>query len=276
MSEPQVAASGHLLEPEQLQARLNDTGQGILLVQVTSAEVFVQAHIAGATLVTPAELVCGIPPATGKLPALADLEQLFNRIGYQPHKSVVVYDDEGGGWAGRLAWTLDVIGHADWQYLNGGLHAWHHAGLPLQQGDGGAGNANHNPLALQIDKQPIAEIEDVLQTLDDPNAVVWDVRSAEEYQGLRAAAARSGHIPGAVNLDWLLLQDADAQYRITDSVVERVRALGIMDKAVITHCQTHHRSGLSYMLGRILGMDIRAYHGSWSEWGNREDTPIEV
>ena len=52
--------------------------------------------------------------------------------------------------------------------------------------------------------------------------------------------------------------------------------LGIADKRIITHCQTHHRSGLSYMVGRILGLDIRAYHGSWSEWGNHPETPIEL
>jgi thiosulfate/3-mercaptopyruvate sulfurtransferase len=51
--------------------------------------------------------------------------------------------------------------------------------------------------------------------------------------------------------------------------------LGISnDKTVITHCQTHHRSGFTYLIGRILGFNIKAYAGSWSEWGNRPDTPI--
>jgi thiosulfate/3-mercaptopyruvate sulfurtransferase len=48
-------------------------------------------------------------------------------------------------------------------------------------------------------------------------------------------------------------------------------------RPVITHCQSHHRSGLSYMVGRLLGFaNIRAYHGSWGEWGNRDDLPIET
>jgi len=58
---------------------------------------------------------------------------------------------------------------------------------------------------------------------------------------------------------------------------ELLAQLGIDDtKRIITHCQTHHRSGLTYFIGRWLGLDIRAYHGSWSEWGNDPDTPIEV
>ena len=88
-----------LLEPSELSAMNTDN---VILVQVTSAELFAQAHIPGAVLVTPQELVCGIPPASGKLPALADLERLFNRIGYQPDCKIIAFDDEGGGWAGRF------------------------------------------------------------------------------------------------------------------------------------------------------------------------------
>ncbi|MBT3897162.1 MAG: sulfurtransferase, partial [Gammaproteobacteria bacterium] len=48
------------------------------------------------------------------------------------------------------------------------------------------------------------------------------------------------------------------------------------DKKIITHCQTHHRSGLTYLIGKSLGYDIKAYPGSWSEWGNHPDTPVET
>lgn len=268
---PQVA----VIEPSELHTELAARQEDLLLVQVTSPQVFEQAHIEGAVLVTPAELVCGVPPATGRLPEVDALNRLFSRIGYRPELDIVVYDDEGGGWAGRLAWTLDVIGHRRWRYLNGGLHAWHHDGFTLVQGHG------HTPsptsVSLQIDTTPIAEIADVLASLDDSEQVIWDVRSAEEYAGIRQASARSGHIPGAINLDWLHLQDPQRQYRLVADIENKLKKLGITDKSnIITHCQTHHRSGLSYMLGRLLGLPIQAYHGSWSEWGNREDTPIEL
>ena len=270
--------SANVIEVDALHALLPNDAQDddhLLLVQVTSAQVFEQAHIAGAVLVTPQELVCGVPPATGRLPDKDALEHLFRRIGYTGDEHIVVYDDEGGGWAGRFAWTLDVIGHDGWTYLNGGLHAWHHAGLPLTQGQQNLPNPSQ--VCLSIGQGPIAEIADVLQAIDDPQQVIWDVRSAQEYSGERKSANRVGHIPGAVNLDWLLLQDPERQLRLASGIEARLVELGISGKGgVITHCQTHHRSGLSYMLGRLLGMDIRAYHGSWSEWGNREDTPIEL
>jgi thiosulfate/3-mercaptopyruvate sulfurtransferase len=72
------------------------------------------------------------------------------------------------------------------------------------------------------------------------------------------------------------VQDRDRQLRVISDLEALLAEHGISGKGgIITHCQTHHRSGLTYMLGRLLGLDIRAYHGSWSEWGNREDTPIE-
>ena len=259
-----------VLEPDAV-ADLPETDT--LLVQVTSSALFEQAHIPGAVLIEPAELVCGIPPAGGKLPSAAQISATLSRIGYQPQQRIIAFDDEGGGWAGRLCWTLDVIGHYDWAYLDGGLHAWHAAGLPLAQGFSTPAPAE--PCEISIDTDPIAEILDVMTAIDDANSVIWDVRSAEEYAGLRSGSARRGHIPGAVNLDWELLKDANRQLRLIDNLEAVAESLGLFRaEQVITHCQTHHRSGLSYLVGRLLGLNIKAFHGSWAEWGNDPSTPI--
>ena len=73
------------------------------------------------------------------------------------------------------------------------------------------------------------------------------------------------------------MMDFKRNQRIYEDALERLAALGITpDKPTITHCQSHHRSGFTYLLGRILGFDsIRAYDGSWAEWGNLKDTPVE-
>ena len=261
-----------LIEADALEGRQDR--DDLTLIQVTSRETYLQAHIDGSILVQPQELVSGLPPAVGRLPDIAALNALFARIGYKPSQKFVIYDDEGGGWAGRFAWTLDVIGHDGWIYLNGGLHAWHGQGLPLSQG--APSEIEPTSVNLTINPAPIAEISDVLDAIDDPNQVIWDARSAEEYRGLKQASRHLGHIPGAVNLDWLDVQDPAQNFRIIDHLTELLTQKGISDKkGIITHCQTHHRSGLTYMLGRLLGLPIRAYHGSWSEWGNRDDVPIE-
>ena len=102
------------------------------------------------------------------------------------------------------------------------------------------------------------------------------MRSAKEYAGLRSGSARHGHIPGAVNLDWELLKDSRRQLRLVENLDEIAASLGLLQaKQIITHCQSHHRSGLSYLVGRLLGLNIKAFHGSWAEWGNEPNTPIE-
>jgi len=264
----------HILEPADLAAKLADDG-AVLLIHVATAAAYAAAHVPGAVHVEPAELVSGIRPATGQLPATPRLEQLFSRIGYRPDATIVVYDDEGGGWAGRFIWTLDIIGHHNWWYLNGGIHAWAAAGQPLQRTPVAV---KPTAVELSIDRRPIADADDIIGRLGDPGAVIWDCRSADEYAGRRATAARNGHIPGAVHLDWLDLMDRDRQLRLRSDIAALLESRGISrDKEVIVHCQTHHRSGLAYLVGRALGYPkIRGYHGSWSDWGNRDDTPVET
>ena len=263
-----------ILEPETLAAKLAGHPE-TLLIHVASAAAYAAGHIEGAIHVAPAELVSGKAPATGQLPDLARLEALFSRIGYRADVPIVVYDDEGGGWAGRFIWTLDVIGHHDWFYLNGGIHAWAAAGAPLQQTPV---QPRPTRVRLALDRGPIADVPDVLARLGDASVVVWDCRSADEYTGRRATALRNGHIPGAVHLDWLDLMDHARQLRLRTDLAALLDSYAITrDKEVIVHCQTHHRSGLAYLVARLLQYpNVRGYHGSWSEWGNRHDTPIET
>ena len=71
--------------------------------------------------------------------------------------------------------------------------------------------------------------------------------------------------------------DRAASLRIRKDIKDVLNDLGLTtDKKIITHCQTHHRSGLTYLIGKSLGYDIKAYPGSWSEWGNHPDTPVET
>lgn len=262
-----------LLEPEDL-AALN--ADDLLLVHVAQGAAFEHAHLPRACLVEPAALVSGQPPAPGRLPDHRRLEALFSTLGYRPDRHVVVYDDEGGGWAGRFAWTLDIIGHRRWSYLNGGLQAWHAAGLPLEAGPAAA--VTPTPVSLDLDLGPLATIDDVATAMGDPDTVIWDVRSPAEYRGEKSGSRRAGHIPTAVNLDWMRLKDPARQLRLVEDLQGLLEAHGIVPSAqVITHCQSHHRSGLSYLAGRLLGFSrIRAYDGSWAEWGSRDDTPVAV
>lgn len=261
-----------VVEPHDLVDRLTD--DHLLIIDLCREEIYRQYHLPNAIHVSPAELVSGVKPATGKLPAIERLEQLFSRIGYRPDLHILVYDDEGGGWAGRFIWTLDVIGHTGYSYLNGGLIAWAEAGLPLTAD---VPDVAPTAVSLRIHPAAIAEKSDVLASIEDPDVVIWDARSPEEFAGTRVVAQRGGHVPGAINLDWLELMDRNAGLRLRADLATLLEQKGLLNaKQIITHCQTHHRSGLAYLVGKLLQLDIRGYHGSWSEWGNDPETPIEV
>lgn len=264
-----------LIEADQLEPLLGHPK--LLILDTCDTEKYRKYHIPGAIHIPPKALQCGSQPVPGKLPSTEQLTELFSNVGLNGDKHVVVYDDEGGGWAGRLIWTLDVIGHKNYSYLNGGLFAWGNERHSLESAPPQIKKTDY---AITINKTVIAEVEDIIPQLGNEDFAIWDARSAAEYDGSKVLAQRGGHIPGAVNIDWLELMDRNNNLRLVDlkPLQQRLNECGLdKNKHIVTHCQTHHRSGLTYLAMKILGYkNIQAYHGSWSEWGNREDTPIET
>lgn len=261
-----------LLEPEQLEQHLGEAN--LLIVDLSREEYYLENHIPGAVSVSPAEIMSGLRPTVGKLISQERLRQLVNRLGLTPQSRVVVCDDEGGGWAGRFIWTLDVIGHRQWSYLNGGMVAWRNEGFPVTDE---IPDITPTDSQISLDLAPVAEADDILNNLNNNEFVVWDARSQEEYDGVRSLAARAGHIPGAIRCEWTSLMDADRNLRVRKDAASYLASLGLTPgKIIVTHCHSHHRSGFTYLVARLLGYpQIKAYHGAWSEWGNLPDTPIE-
>ncbi|MCQ4346276.1 rhodanese-like domain-containing protein [Pseudomonas stutzeri] len=261
-----------LIEPAELASRLD--APELILVDLTPVARYAEGHIPGARHVDTRRTQLGQPPAPGLLPEWSDFQALLGELGHRPEAVYVLYDDEGGPWAGRFGWLLDLIGHRTWHHLNGGLQAWLADGRELSTE---LPAAVGGPVAVRPVADVLASREYLLEHLHDDKLLIWDARSPEEYRGEKVLAARGGHIPGAVNLEWTDCLDRRRALRLRTDLAELLAARGIgAEREIVTHCQTHRRSGLTYLAMRALGYpNIKAYAGSWSEWGNHPDTPVE-
>jgi len=134
------------------------------------------------------------------VPPVEFLSKLFSALGLTRDTHVVAYDDEGGGWAARLLWTLELIGHTRYSYLNGGIHAWRDAGLEESTEPTAPTPSEYHAEILN----PSAAItcDEIKEKLSNKQFAIWDARSKAEYDGERGNNKHLGHIPGAVNMDW--------------------------------------------------------------------------
>lgn len=263
-----------LIAPEDFVTHLH--ADGLLVVDLSQQRVYDEAHVPGAVHLDFRRTQAGTPPAPGALPPENVLGELLSSLGLTPETHVVAYDDEGGGWAGRFLWLLAMVGHTKWSYLDGGIHAWIAAKLPIEQRPNAPVRSQY---VARVTGDAAVDKDYIRSRIHGTDFAIWDARSRDEYFGVRALAARGGHIPGAVNLDWVDCMDRNRHLRLQDlgQLRKTLADLGITpDKDIVTHCQTHHRSGLTWLVGTLLGFPrIRAYPGSWSEWGNDPSLPTE-
>ena len=264
-----------LIEPKALQAALSDSQ--LLVVDLSKAATYAQLHIPGAMHMEYSILNGGTQPAPGLLPPEERLAQIAGMLKLDKMSRIVAYDDEGSGRAARLAWTLHYLGYESVQVLNGGLQAWTDDGYPLDDRPVLPDVAATLALALR-NPSVLADHTYIRRHLDDESVVLLDARTPEEYAGTKVRAARGGHIPGAVNLNWLDTIDKNRSLRLKSPEIlnNALETLGVRpEQEVITYCHSHHRSAHAWLMLKSLGFPrVRGYAGSWSEWGNHPDTPV--
>ena len=267
---------GLLIEVEELLPHLDN--KKLRIVDLSRSSVYEQLHIPHAIPLKPAQLLRQEEDATGLLPHAEGLQALIQYLNISPEHHVVVYDDEGGAWAGRLIWNLHCLGFYNTSLLNGGIHAWLGQGLPTtSEQEQFAPVESLVQVNLAAQDQVRIEYPELLSLVQQQAIQLWDCRTEDEYTGLRLAARRGGHIPNARHFEWstALNRENHLKLHALERTQQRLEQQGFnLPEPVVVYCQSHHRSGLAYILGRVLGWNIRAYDGAWSEWGNRLDSPI--
>ncbi len=238
---------------------------------------FLEGHIPGAQFFDIDEISETESALPHMLPSPEKFSSRMRRLGIGDGKRVICYDQSGLFSAARAWWMFKVFGHADVAVLDGGLPKWKAEGHPLE--DGPARKPQERHFTARYQAMMVRDMAQVADALRSGSAQLADARSPSRYRGEEAeprAGVRAGHMPGARNVHYATLLQADGTLKPADEIAQVFTAAGVdLSKPVITSCGSGITAAILSLGLTLAGARSHAlYDGSWTEWGGNPDSKI--
>lgn len=268
-------ASAALVDVAWVQARLTDPK--LLLIDTRISDEYARGHLPGAiSWDTYLKYHWADTSPEGMAEFNRLMEFTVGRVGITREHRVVFYDEGAVGYrAIRGFWLLDYLGHDDVHMLEGGLAAWQEAGGKRSTEPR---RLEPTPFSASVRPELVATYRDLLAGIGRPAVTILDTRAPDEYSGENLRAIRGGRVPGAINVDYVNNVDERGRYKSPAELRRMYQEAGVRpEQEILTYCHGGFRAAHSWLALRLAGYPrVRPYLGSWQEWGDRTDLPIEV
>ena len=268
--------TSRLVTTQWIEDHLDD--DSVVLIDLRNEESYAAGHIPGAIrLNAGGSFQKEIDGVSGLIPPAEEVAAVLAGVGATADSTIVFYDQRGSIWASRGLWVLSVYGHDDVRLLDGDFPLWETEGRAASTETPAVVSSSY-AFASDPNNDVIAGWDEIIASIDDPSVLVCDARSPEEYAGRDVRADRGGHIPESLNVEWSRAIGEDGRFLPADELRELYDGEGVVaGNTVYTLCQTAVRATHTwFVLSDLLGYpDVRVYDGSWTEYGNREDSPID-
>ena len=268
-------ATDVLVDTEWIEAHAADPSLRVLEVG-GNANAFGEGHLPGAAFVSMRSLSNPDDPIGVQIATAAQVSAALSNVGLGRDQTVVLYDRRNNLQAARAYWVLKYYQHADVRIYNGGTPKWTEDGQVMS-----TVVVEYEPSDYQAGP-PDPEIRTTWQYVvdhtDDPATLFCDTRGPEEYLGRDVRAERGGRIPGSINVEWTAAVNANGTFKSSEELAALYGGAGFTpDKQIITYCQSGVRGAHTwFVLSELLGYpSVRNYDGSWVEYGNNPESPVE-
>jgi thiosulfate/3-mercaptopyruvate sulfurtransferase len=267
----QFVMASDFIEAKALAKIMNN--DNVVLVSAQKAPLYQDFHITGSISLPPKDLTMDEPVPYMNMSA-TDMAALLGKKGISDKNTIILYDEGSHKYSGRLYWVLKYLGAQDVKILNGGIKAWQAARKPVSST---ATKLPATTFTANVQEGYLATLDDVKTATASDTYVIIDARAETEYDGTNETSLRLGHIPTAINIEYLELMDANGNVKSDEALKIFYESKGVTsDKTVIIYCKSSVRAAIEFAaLHSSLGYpNVKVFDGAFYQWEGEADLEV--